>query len=105
MNVIIADLALDFSESESRKVVHVKQGDSEGSRMIRIRLYNNGEPVTLTSSDKAELYASTGGIATATGEECDIENSKIFVFVDTNLTQIAGREHCGHRARCWRSFY
>lgn len=94
MNVIIADLALDFCESESRKSVFVKQGDSEGSRLVRIRLFNNGVPVALSASDTAELYASINGVATATGEECDIENNKILVFLDSNVTAIAGREHC-----------
>lgn len=94
MNVIIADLNLDFCENESRKCVFVKQGDSEGSRLVRIRLFNNGVPVTLSSSDTAEFFAGINGVATATGEECDIENSKILVFLGSNVTAIAGREHC-----------
>lgn len=95
MNIISQKITLDFSQSDSYKTLHVKQYD-KASRNIIISLTNNGIPVPLSSSDTAKLYASTNGVATATGTTCtiDVIDNTITVPITENLTELSGVERC-----------
>ena len=93
MERVYTELSLDFNDNDSMLMVNVQQGDNNG-RVIELKLYDNGERVSVGLSDTATLNASCGGVITAFETTCNIQNNKVTVLVTSALTAIVGIEHC-----------
>lgn len=93
MNVIYAELSLDFKENRTLKTVKVKQNDKSG-RKLKITLLDNGNEVSLAGLNIVTINANVGGTVTAYGIECEIKNNKVIVDICPPLTTLSGREHC-----------
>jgi hypothetical protein len=93
MITVDTTLSLDFNRNRSLQTVYCAQGDKLG-RFIEIKLYDNGERVTLAASDTATVNASTNGIITVTEQSCNITNNTIYVQITEAMTVIPGISHC-----------
>ncbi len=94
MDKIITTLALDYIQNRSLQTVNVKQYDDQ-ARQIKIKLYDNGKAVTVTSGvDTALLYASINNTATAVGDECTIKDNAVIVTITAAMTAVAGVSKC-----------
>lgn len=93
MERVYRELSLDFNDNDSLLMVNVQQGDDNG-RVIELKLYDNGERVSVGLSDTATLNASCNGVITAFESICNIQNNKVTVLVTSALTAIVGIEHC-----------
>lgn len=102
MQKITADLELDFQQNNSGKTLCIQQGDKDGGRIIRVKLFNNGVITNLSGSDNtAELDASVNGIITAAGVSLDVdhETNIISIPITSALSAIPGEEKCIIRVR------
>ena len=93
MDRVYTELSLDFNDNDSMLMVNVQQGDNNG-RVIELKLYDNGERVSVGLSDTATLNASCNGVITAFETICNIQNNKVAILVTNALTAIVGIEHC-----------
>ena len=99
------NLDIDVNQNRTLERINVKQFEN-GSRIIRIFLYDNGEQVELGTSPInstidtdgvnhiAYLNASVDGTVTEYERQCSISNDVIEVPVNSNLTTLSGFEHC-----------
>ncbi|MCD8308598.1 MAG: phage baseplate upper protein [Clostridia bacterium] len=104
MDKIYCDLSLDFSDNRTLQTVRLKQYDKYGKR-IRIKLYDNGEPVAISADDTTvSLYASVNKtiLAAENTDDCGITETDdgyglIYISVGEYLTSIAGTVKCDVR--------
>lgn len=93
MNTIYTNLTLDFSMNKSLQTVPIKQYDA-GGRVLRVALTDNGQELTLSSENTVLLYASVGNTVTALAKPLGKSDNKILIPITSELTAIAGVEHC-----------
>ena len=94
MNTIVHDLALDFSENRSLKVVKLKQNDNAFTH-IRLTLTHNGTQIQLDSNEEeAYVSASVNGVAVVVNDSCTITGNKIEIDVTEQMTALSGEGVC-----------
>lgn len=96
MQIIYYDLHLDFMENRTLQTIKVKQFEYL-SRVIRLNLYDNGQPVNFNGWEQAWLYANINGTTvTAYAEKCTVIGGSniIEVKLSESLTTLSGEEHC-----------
>lgn len=95
MQIIYYNLHLDFMENRTLQTIKIKQFEYL-SRVIRLNLYDNGQPVNFSGLEQAWLYASVSGTVTAYTERCTVNGGSniIEVKLSESLTTLSGEEHC-----------
>lgn len=94
MTEVVLNMTIDFTDTDTLKSVHLKQGEAADGRRIDLLLTNNGESLNFSADDTVRFYARRDGGTDTITTGCAIFEHSIRISVSSNLTATAGVLHC-----------